>query len=120
MYKQKDVDFIKDYLWIKKGSFMYNLHEEFFFDVSEYEKIINTIKSLKKSKDEDTSIPEETIFIFIEKLTYMYDLLRDFYEVDNKLNISIDKYYHCILELKYEILSLFDKNIIEDYNWDLY
>jgi len=114
------IDKIDYHLSWKYWSFLYEIHENLFFNIEKYNELLKAIKSLKNNKINPCLIWNLFILNILEKITYLYDTLRDLYVHKNKMNINIDEFYTYILELKYEIESLFNDNIIEDYNWNKY
>lgn len=116
----KVIDKIVYHLWPSYGGFLYILHEDNNFNIEKFNELIFLVKELKIRKINPISIWNYFVFILIDKITYLYDVLRDLYVHKNKLNITEEQYYLNILELKYEILSLFDNNITEDFHWNKY
>ncbi len=103
----------------QEWGFLYILHEDFVFDFIKFQELLQAIKLLKKV---DTKITDNAfIYNLIDRLSYMYSILRDIYiEQYSIMNITNYEYYEYLLELKYEILALFNESIIEDYNGNNY
>ena len=115
----RNIDKINYHLWGCYGSFLYDLHEDLKFNRKKYNELLSSIKILKKNKISPSSV-WDCFIVNLFKITYMYDILRDYYVHKNSLNISIDDYYEFILELKYEIEALFYDDIKEDYHENKY
>jgi uncharacterized protein (UPF0305 family) len=96
-------DIIKYHLWTEKGSFLLELHENYSFNKEKFNELLKSIDDIKKEQTDDYI---ELMHLFFEKITYMYDILRDLYVHPNALNISKEKYYIFLLKLKDKVLHI--------------
>ena len=116
----KLVNQIEFHLWPSYWWFLYELHEDLVFNLDSFNILLKLIKELKKRELSPCELESNFVYLLISKITYLYDILRDLYEHKNNFNLTIDEYYEYILELKYEIESLFIYTLNIDYHWNKY
>ena len=116
----KLVNQIEFHLWPSYWWFLYELHEDLVFNLDSFNILLKLIKELKKRELSPCELGSNFVYLLISKITYLYDILRDLYEHKNNFNLTIEEYYEYILELKYEIESLFIYTLNIDYHWNKY
>jgi len=114
---KKILNKILKHLISENSWFLYELHENNFFNLVLYNDFIKTIKELKWNK---CIYNWELIYYLIDRL----DLLNSYY-TDLRLNlynfnITDYEFFEYIQELSYEIKSLFRDDWELDFHWNKY